>query len=260
MDPSFWMVEKHFTRVTVVRHARAGLPLRYVQQVPSTNLPRRVHQTMSATGRNSSLLEKSGSSAARPPLIRLRMHRPFENSALLVIDVQQAFDNPVWGQRNNLGAERCVAELLHAWRTTKRPIIHVHHLNPRQGSLFNPGSVGARVKPEAEPRGDEPLLAKDVNSAFIGTDLEARLRAAEIGTIVAVGMTTDHCVSTTVRMAANLGFSVMLVDDATATFERTSPTGRRFSAEEMHETAITSLNGEFATIASTAAILRTVSH
>jgi nicotinamidase-related amidase/uncharacterized damage-inducible protein DinB len=179
-----------------------------------------------------------------------------DNTVLIVIDVQKAFDHPRWGDRNNPDAESKVARLLTAWRAKKLPVIHVHHRNPRAGSLFNPGSPGVEVKPEAAPFSGEPVLYKDVNSAFIGTDLQERLQAAGAKSLVLAGMTTDHCVSTTTRMAGNLGFETYLVSDATATFGRKEPDGRYFSAEQMHDTALASLRDEFATVVSTGEILK----
>ena len=87
-----------------------------------------------------------------------------------------------------------------------------------------------------------------MNSAFIGTGLEQYLHAREIQDLVIVGLTTDHCVSTTVRMAANLGFRVWLVEDATATFDRQGHDGQHYSAEQMHQINLASLNQEFCTI------------
>lgn len=174
-----------------------------------------------------------------------------DNSVLLVIDVQKAFDNPRWGERNNPEAEKNIAKLIAAWRDKGLPLIHVHHRNPREGSLFNPGAPGVEVKPEGAPKSGEPVLFKDVNSAFIGTDLQARLQATKANTLILVGMTTDHCVATTTRMAGNYGFDAYVVSDATATFERTEPDGRHFTAQQMHDTALASLRGEFATIIST---------
>jgi len=178
-----------------------------------------------------------------------------DDAVLLVVDVQKAFDNPRWGTRNNPSAETNIARLLKGWRASGRRVIHVHHRNPRSGSLFNPGAPGVEVKPEGEPLAEEPVLFKDVNSAFIGTDLEKRLRSEGVASLVIVGLTTDHCISTTTRMAGNLGFQTYLVSDATATFERVGPDGKRYSAEMMHDTALASLSEEFAHVVKTAEVL-----
>ncbi len=173
----------------------------------------------------------------------------FDSAVLLVIDMQAAFDHPRWGERNNHQAESNIAKLLAKWRRKKRPVIHIHHVNPKPESLFN--GKGISVKPEAAPVEGEPVLTKNVNSAFIGTDLEERLSSMGAKQLVLTGLSTDHCVSTTARMAGNLGFNTFVVADATATFERKGVRGQRYTADEMHDTALTSLNGEFATIIST---------
>ncbi len=170
------------------------------------------------------------------------------NAALVSIDVQQAFNDPSWGKRNNPDAEQKIAALLAAWRATGRPVFHIQHRSVSPTGLFRPGTPGYEHKPEGQPLAGEPVIVKSVNSSFIGTDLEARLRAAGIETLVIMGLTTDHCVSTTTRMAGNFGFETYFVADATATFERTGPDGRHFTAEEMHATALASLHGEFATV------------
>lgn len=177
------------------------------------------------------------------------------DAVLLLVDVQQAFDDPSWGQRNNPQAEANIAALLAAWRASARPVIHIQHRSPRPHSLFHPDAPGYRFKPEALPREGEPVLHKQVNSGFIGTDLEQRLRAAHASRLVIAGITTDHCVSTTTRMAENLGFQPIIVSDATATFERTTSAGRHFSAQLMHDSALASLDREFAAVHDTAAVL-----
>ena len=180
------------------------------------------------------------------------------NAALIVIDVQQGFLDPRWGQRNNPHAEDRIAALLAAWRRTGRPLFHVQHGSRSPQGAFFPGTPGHAFKPQAQPLDGEAVIRKDVNSAFIGTDLQARLAAAGIDTVVLCGLTTDHCVSTTARMAANFGLHTMLVEDACATHERTGPDGAHFSAALMHATAVASLNGEFASVVQTANVLFSV--
>ena len=179
-----------------------------------------------------------------------------EETALIVIDVQKGLDEPYWGVRNNPDAEQNMASLLNAWRHRGWAVYHIHHQSKNPKSPLRPGYPGNDIKDIVKPLPGEPVLKKRENSAFVGTDLEERLRAANHQSVVLVGLTTDHCVSTTARMAANLGFKTIVVSDATATFDRRSPiTSRHFTADEMHETELTSLSEEFATIAETDTLL-----
>jgi nicotinamidase-related amidase len=175
--------------------------------------------------------------------------------ALLLIDIQQGLDEPRWGARNNPDAERNIAALLTAWRAAGWPVIHVQHMSQNPESPLRPHLPGNAFKPEALPREGEPVFRKTVNTAFIGTTLEDHLRQQGISSLVMVGLTTDHCVSSSARMAANLGFDVSVVADATATHERTGPDGVRYSADEMHRTALASLHGEFGQVVSARDVL-----
>ncbi|MGH7580274.1 MAG: cysteine hydrolase family protein [Gemmatimonadales bacterium] len=180
---------------------------------------------------------------------------PSPGTALLLIDVQQGLDDAYYGVRNNPEAELRMAELLAAWRAAGRPVIHVQHLSLEPHSPLRQDRPGHAFKAEVLPIAGEPVFQKHVNSAFIGTGLEAHLRTHHIESLVVAGLTTDHCVSTTVRMAGNLGFSVTLVEDATATFDRRGPDGAHYSADLMHRAALASLHGEFATVKSARDVL-----
>ena len=137
------------------------------------------------------------------------------DAALILIDLQNAIDDASWGQRNNLEAESNVATLLRAWRATHRPVYHIRHDSSEPTSHYRPGQSGNHFKPEAQPIAGEIVIPKRTNSAFIGTDLELKLRGADQSLLVVAGVITNNSVEATVRMAGNLGFKTWLVEDAT---------------------------------------------
>jgi len=178
------------------------------------------------------------------------------DAVLLVVDVQQGFDRFNESlHRNNPALERNIARLLEAWRVTGRPIVYVQHLSRLPESPLRPNQPGVEIKREVEPRAGERVVQKSVNSAFIGTSLESDLRAAGYRTLVVTGMQTNWCVSTTARMAGNLGFDTYVVSDATATFDNTGPDGRLYPAQLLHDVALADLHGEFATVLDTDRVL-----
>lgn len=181
-----------------------------------------------------------------------------DTTALLIIDVQEGLDDPALGQRNNPDAEANMARLLAAWRARGRPVYHVQHMSVNPHSPLRPELPGNAIKRIVAPQGNEPVIQKSVNSAFVGTDLEARLRAAGIKSVVVVGLTTPHCVSTTARTASDLGFRTIVVSDATASHDRTGYDGTYYPAETVHVLSLVSLQDEFATIVTTDQVLGSV--
>ena len=145
--------------------------------------------------------------------------------------------------------------LIAAWRTRGFPIIHVRHDSVQPGSTLAPSHPGNAFRPGFAPHAGEPLIAKTVNSAFIGTDLELRLRRLEADSVVMFGITTDMCVSTTARMASNLGFRTILVGDACACFGLVDIEGRTVPADDVHRAHLATLNAEFAQVVTTSALL-----
>ena len=178
------------------------------------------------------------------------------NTALLLIDIQSGFDSPKWGLRNNPAAELNAGRLLRVWRATGRPVFHVRHASRNPTSPLHPSQPGFAFQVAVAPEPGETVIAKDVNSAFIGTTLQEQLQDRGVRELVIVGLTTPHCVSTTARMAGNLGYTVYLVSDATAAFQLTGPDGVICDPETVHRVSLITLHGEFAEVVDTTAVLR----
>lgn len=214
-------------------------------------------------------------------------------TALILIDNQSAFTDPQtvshWGaSRSNPHYEANLQSLLSTFRdaqassSTPLEVIHVFHSSDSSSSPLHASHPAGGIRPLefAVPvaDGSEPVFWKNVNSSFIGTNLESYLREKAIRQIICAGLTTDHCVSTTVRMAANLGVvdrllddgpvrfrpdgshenevrvekgRIFLVSDATATFSKGD-----FDAETVHQVSVASLDGEFADVIGTEEVVR----
>lgn len=175
--------------------------------------------------------------------------------ALILVDIQYGLEDPYYGARNNPGAEANAARLLARWRELGAPLVHIQHLSVVPGSPLAADAPGSAHKAEVAPLAGEPVMTKSVNSSFIGTNLEQWLRETGISRLVICGLTTNHCVETTTRMAGNLGFDTTLAHDACATHDRTGPDGTVYPADTIHQISLANLHEEFATIKSMDEIL-----
>ncbi len=170
---------------------------------------------------------------------------------LIVVDPQKAFADPAWGPRDNPEAEANIVRLLDAWRAAGLPIVLVRHDSVQPGSSLAPGAPGNAFHVGVDGAHDL-LVTKHVNSAFYGDpDLPAWLQKAGATAVTICGITTDHCCSTTARMAGNLGYDVDFVLDATHCHDRALPDGTVIPAEQVARAAAASLHGEFATVVTT---------
>ena len=174
---------------------------------------------------------------------------------LILIDQQKAMRHPKWGPRNNPEAENNIARLLAAWRARKQPIIHVKHDSTSPDSPFRPGQEGNEFLPLTAPLPGETVVAKNVHSAFIGTDLVARLDAIGRPSLVICGVLLANSVEATVRNAANLGFTVRLPADACWSCDKRDLTGRLWPAEDVHQLTLALLDGEYASVTTTDTVL-----
>ena len=173
-----------------------------------------------------------------------------KNPALLLVDIQKAFLEKDYPGliRNNENAEFICGKILKKWRTLDLPIIHVRHSSSNPESKLHKSRPGFEFNDYVTPLETEMVLTKEVNSAFIGTNLENILIKSHIDTLVIVGMTTNHCISTTVRMSGNLGFDTYLISDSTACYNAKGLNGEIIDCNTIYNSALASLQEEFATV------------
>lgn len=183
-----------------------------------------------------------------------RKHDP-DQTALVVVDVQSGFDEPVWGPRNNGDCERNISLLIEAWRTAGRPIVFVRHDSVLRDSPLRPDRPGNALKGCVAGIPDL-LVTKNVNSAFLGKpDLDVWLRERNVTGVAIAGIQTNYCCETTARMAGNLGYDTIFVLDATHTFDLAAYGGGTIKADELARVTASNLQGEFADVVSTADLI-----
>ena len=171
---------------------------------------------------------------------------------LLPIDVQRGFDDPSWPPRWNKEMEANGRALLAHWRAAGAPIIHVRHDSVQEGSSLAPGHWGNDFREGFAPLAGEPLVSKSVNSAFIGTDLDLRLRRLGAEKIIAFGISTDMCVSTTIRTGSNMGWKMVLVADACDCFDLPDGNGGTIPGRDIQAAHVATLRAEFCDVVTTA--------
>ncbi len=175
--------------------------------------------------------------------------------ALLLIDMQNGMADPAAGDRNNPMAEDNMAALLAAWRAAGAPVVHVRHISRTPGSPFWPGQPGVEFQPRFEPLPHAHVVEKNVPDCFINTGLERWLHVRGIARLVIVGVSTNNSVESSARTAGNLGFATQVVADATFAFARRDYAGNARSADDVHAMALSNLDGEYAQVLDTAAVL-----
>jgi nicotinamidase-related amidase len=180
------------------------------------------------------------------------------DTVLVIVDVQQAIDDPKWGPRNNPDAEASIAALLAAWRAAAMPIAHVRHDSTEERSPYRPDAPGHAFKREAMPLDGETVVGKSANSAFVATDLDERLTAMGATTLVVCGVLTHNSLEATVRHGANLGYRVIVPADACWAVDVRDLNGRLWPAEDVHQLSLAVMNGEYAAIADAATLIREV--
>jgi nicotinamidase-related amidase len=183
---------------------------------------------------------------------------PHETPTLLIIDMQKCMASLAAGARNNPNAEQNIAALLAAWRGAGAQVVHVRHISRSSASLFAPGQPGVEFQEQLAPLPAEHVVEKNVPDAFVNTGLERWLRVRGVRRLVIVGVSTNNSVEATARTAGNLGFDTQVVADATFAFVKADYAGTPRSADEVHAMSLANLDGEYAAVTATSALLGAV--
>jgi nicotinamidase-related amidase len=169
--------------------------------------------------------------------------------ALLVIDIQNDYFP---GGRFPLvepdAAAAAAGRALAAFRERGEPIVHVQHVwDSEDAAFFQPGTPGIEIHEAVAPAEGEQVLRKELPNAFLGTDLESRLRGGGIDELVVAGMMSSMCVDATVRAAADFGFGVTVLHDACAAPDLEF-NGTKVDGATVHATFMAALDGNYAAL------------
>lgn len=145
-----------------------------------------------------------------------------------------------------------IAALLAMARAAGLPVIHVLHDDPYADQPFRKGHPGADPMPCAVPEAGETVLWKQGSSAFHGTGLDAHLKARGISELVVAGAVAAFCVTSTVRQASDLGYRVLLPQDALLGFDLPAHDGGRIDAATVFRVTLSLPGADFATLTTVA--------
>ena len=142
---------------------------------------------------------------------------PLSQSALLVIDAQDSFKlGPRWDRRSNPAFEKNVTALVEAYRTARLPVIFFLHTDKDDG--FARDSPSFKLMDFLKPRAEEPVMVKNTRNCFTSTTLQPYLIEKGVRRLTITGIQTEQCCETTARIAADFGYAVDFVTEATMTF------------------------------------------
>ena len=184
-------------------------------------------------------------------------HVPISQSALLVIDAQDSFKvGSRWERRNNHDFEKNVAALIDLYREHKLPVIYFLHTDGDPG--FDRKDPHFKLMDFIHPRADEPLMIKDTRNVFTSTGLSALLMEKGVRRVVITGIQMEQCCETSTRVAADLGYAVDFITEATMTFPipNWDKAGEELGVDAIRERTEYALRRRFARIATVADIAK----
>jgi nicotinamidase-related amidase len=184
-------------------------------------------------------------------------HTPgdLQDSALLMIDLQNTYRR---GVMQLSGVEQALAEaakLLDMARDLKVPVIHIQH-DAGAGTPYDVHADIGAISDEVAPIAGEVVITKNYPNSFVHTDLDAQLKALGIQKIMLAGFMTHMCINSTAHGGFNLGYAPTVVASATATRALQGANGLVLTAQQVHDAAIASTRDLYAAIVDRVSDLR----
>ncbi|MCA1298873.1 isochorismatase family protein [Stappia indica] len=167
---------------------------------------------------------------------------------LVILDVQDAIDQPVWDGKNNPQYLAVIMRLLAHWRLNGWPVLHIKHDEPTLASSYHTHGPWNGIKAEVAPIAGETVIAKQQNCAFIGTELDRVLRDTGTNRLVLTGVVIHNSMDATVRAGKALGYDIILPSDATTAVPVVGLNGKSWNAETVHDLTLAILSGEYAKV------------
>ena len=173
---------------------------------------------------------------ATPPKPRL------SESAIVVVDAQREYVDGSLPLHGVAGALQQLSELLERARRLNVPIFHIVHHAPEGAPVFNPSGQFVQIADPVRPRGEEPVIVKNLPSSFVNTNLKELLEQTNRQNLIVGGFMTHMCIDATARSAMDLGFPPTVIAAACATRDLPSPSGAVIPASTLHESSLAALS------------------
>lgn len=200
--------------------------------------------------------------AAQHPTIRAMLGAPRidhldpKRTALVVIDFQNEYFTgrmPIPDGRQALANAQ---KLIALADRVGMPVFQIQHVAPAGAAVFALDGATVAFAPGAAPRARDTVLRKTSVSVFASTDLDKRLKAQGIDTLLITGLMTHACVAGAARDAVPLGYRVVVASDATATRDIVRDDGSRVTSDALHRAALAEIEDTFGDVLSTDDVLR----
>lgn len=140
-------------------------------------------------------------------------------TALILIDIQKDyFPGGKFPLVNPLEAAQKAYALLQCFREHGGHHVHIQHISTKpDATFFISGDRGTDIHDSVAHFEGEPIVSKHSPNSFLNTNLLELLQSWEIERVIICGMMTHMCVDATARAASDLGFQVIVAEDACAT-------------------------------------------